>query len=269
MSSSEYFNVERKDHIVWFTLNRPEKRNTMTVGFFKALHDQFVQFDEDPDVRVIVMKAAGKSFCAGLDLVEASSELQIDGKADSREGLRRFILEAQESMTSVERCRKPVIAAVHSHCIGGGVNLICACDIRIASRDAIFSVRETRIGIICDVGTLQRLPHIIGHGWANELSLTGRDFTADEALQMGFITRRCENQEELYEEAGKLATQIANLPPLTVHGTKDVIQFSRDNGVHAGLHYVAQKNSAQVPSEDMFEALNAFVEKRQPEFKGK
>jgi enoyl-CoA hydratase/carnithine racemase len=162
-----------------------------------------------------------------------------------------------------------VIAAVHGHCIGGGVDLLSACDVRIASRDALFSIRETRIGIIADIGTLQRLPTIIGHGWCRELALTGRNFTAEEALKIGFITHLCEDRESLYREAKALADEIAGLPPLAVQGTKEVLLHSRDHGVYPGLHYVAQKNAAQIPNEDMIEAVAAFLEKRKPIFKGR
>ena len=179
------------------------------------------------------------------------------------------IMELQQSLTKIEGCRKPVVAAVHSHCIGAGLDLICACDIRLATRDAIFSIRETRMGIIADVGTLQRLPHIIGHGRFRELALTGRDFTASEALQMGLITHICEDRPALVKEAEKLAARIAACPPLTVQGTKEVINYSRDHGIEAGLQYVAQKNAAALPSEDLFEAIAAFMEKREPVFKGK
>jgi enoyl-CoA hydratase len=125
------------------------------------------------------------------------------------------------------------------------------------------------MGIIADVGTLQRLPQIIGHGWVRELALTGRDFTAQEALQMGLITRSCDDRPTLVREAEKLAAQIAACPPLTVQGTKEVIIYSRDHGIEAGLQYVAQKNAAALPSEDLYEAVTAFMEKREPVFKGK
>jgi enoyl-CoA hydratase/carnithine racemase len=125
------------------------------------------------------------------------------------------------------------------------------------------------MGIVADLGTLQRLPHIIGHGRFRELALTGRDFTASEALQMGLVTRICNDRSGLYREAEKMASQIAACPPLTVQGTKETIIFSRDNGIEAGLQYVAQKNAAALPSEDLFEAVNAFMEKRPPAFKGK
>jgi len=268
MSETSQFKVEKDAHLAWLTLNRPEKRNTMGTQFFKELSQHLANFDQDATVRAVIIKSEGKSFTAGTDLEEAGSLLSGQA-ADQREATRRKIMSLQEGITSIERCRKPVIAAIHSHCIGGGIDLISACDIRIATQDAVFSIRETPMGIIADLGTLQRLPFIIGHGWFRELALTGRNFSADEALQMRLITRICENRDALYAEAEKLAGQIAACPPLTVQGAKEVILYSRDNGIDAGLQYVAQKNAAALPSEDVFEAVTAFMEKREPAFKGK
>ena len=261
------FKVEIEGHIAWLILSRPDKRNAMGLDFFSALTEHFRAFDSNPDVRVVVIKAEGKSFTVGLDLMEAGAILN-DSTAAGREILRQKLTELQQSMNAIEQCRKPVIAAVHSHCIGGGIDLLTACDIRIATADTLFSIRETRIAIIADLGTLQRLPGIIGGGWFRELALTGRDFTAEEALQMGFITRVCKDREGLDAAARELAVQIAGNAPLTVQGVKDVILYSRDNGVYPGLQYVAQKNCAQLPSEDLMEAVTAFMEKRDPEFKG-
>lgn len=268
MSDTHPFQIEKDRFVATLTFSRPEKRNTMNHEFFRELTRLFGEFDQDPEVRVVVIKAEGKSFTAGLDLVEMGTMLQGKG-ADFRERLRKEIMEFQDSMSAIEKCRKPVIAAIHSHCIGGGVDLTSACDIRLASRDAVFSIRETRIAIVADLGTLQRLPHIIGQGWFRELALTGRDFTAEEALQMGFITRLCDDRDTLYREANEMASHIAALPPLTVQGVKDVILYSRDHGIYPGLQYVAQKNSAQLPSEDLMEAFQAFVQKRGPQFKGR
>jgi len=268
MAENDVFRVEKEDNIAWLILNRPQKRNSMNVAFFEGLLKNFSAFDGDPDVRVVIIRAEGKSFTAGIDLTEMASMLQGEG-VRFRQELKKNILKLQDTMSAIEKCRKPVIAAVHSHCIGGGVDLLSACDIRMASRDAIFSIRETRIAIIADLGTLQRLPHIIGEGRFRELALTGRDFSAQEALEMGFITRLCEDRESLYSEARELAEQIAGNSPITVQGVKEVINFSRDNGVYAGLEYVAQKNACLLPSEDLMEAFRAFVEKRKPQFKGK
>jgi enoyl-CoA hydratase len=268
MSDENIFKLAHDGHIAWLVLDRPEKRNTMNTVFFRGLAQHFKSLDQDNDVRVIVIRAEGKSFTAGLDLVEAGALLTGTG-AGQREALRRTITEFQESFNLIERCRKPVIAAIHGHCIGGGVNLICACDIRLATRDAIFSVRETRIGIVADIGVLQRLPHLVGSGWASELALTGRDFSAQEALNMGLVTRLCDDRKQLWAAAGEMAAAIAALPPLTVQGVKEVLLYSRDNGVYPGLQYVAQKNAAALPSDDLFEAVAAFMEKRQPQFAGK
>lgn len=268
MSESDQFKVEHEDHIAWLILNRPAKRNVMGAEFFEELSAHLAQLDQDPAVRAVVIKAEGKSFTAGTDLNEAASLLSGKG-ADQRENTRIKILALQAGLTAIEKCRKPVIAAVHSHCIGGGVDLISACDIRLATEGAVFSIRETRMGIIADLGTLQRLPYIIGQGWFRELALTGRDFTAAEALQMGLLTRVCEDREALYAAAKELATQIADCPPLTVQGVKDVILYSRDHGIDSGLEYVAQKNTAALPSEDVVEAVTAFMEKRKPKFIGR
>jgi len=268
MSTEESFKVEQDGHVAWLIMNRPSKRNAMGLAFFRSLREHMQRFDQDPEVRAVIIKGSGPSFTAGTDLAEAGA-LIGDGAADTREQLRRKITALQADITSIEACCKPVIAAIHGHCIGGGVDLIAACDIRLAAQETLFSVRETRLGIIADVGTLQRLPHIIGHGWFRELALTGRDFSAEEALQMGLVTRVCQDRKTLYATARELANQIADCPPLTVQGTKEVILYSRDNGIFPGLAYVAQKNAAALPSEDLMEAVGAWMAKRVPIFKGK
>jgi enoyl-CoA hydratase/carnithine racemase len=270
MDVSDYtrFRVEKQGFIRWLILNRPEKRNAMDEDFFRQLAEIFSNFDEDSDVRVVIVRGEGKGFSAGIDL-GALAGLVRSTSVDAREQLRLFILQGQASFTAVELCRKPVIAAIHGFCIGGGVDLSCACDIRFASRDAVFSIRETRMAMVADLGTLQRMPYIVGESWFRELALTGRDFTAEEALRTNFVTRLCDDPSSLHREAGKLASEIAARSPLAVQGVKDVIRFNRENGIKAGLEYVAQKNAAILISEDLMEAVNAFTEKRAPQFKGK
>ena len=268
MNTDKPFKVEQDGHVAWLVMNRPAKRNAMGMAFFHNLREYMLQFDADADIRAVIIKGEGPSFTAGTDLAEAGAIIG-DGAADSREELHRKIATLQADISSIETCRKPVIAAIHGHCIGGGVDLIAACDIRLATQDALFSIRETRLGIIADVGTLQRLPYIVGHGWFRELALTGRDFSAEEALQMGLVTRVCQDREALYAAALELADQVAACPPLTVQGAKEVILYSRDNGVYPGLAYVAQKNAAALPSEDLMEAVTALMEKRKPSFHGK
>jgi len=262
------FKVEQEGNIAWLIMNRPEKRNAMNQRFFEELQQNLEQFDRNEEVRVVIIRAEGKSFTAGTDLFELGPLVQ-SGDVRSREELRMNILKLQEAMGAVERCRKPVIAAAHSHCIGGGVDLLSACDIRMATRDTVFAIRETKVAIIADLGTLQRLPHIIGHGIFRELALTGRDFTAEEAMNMGFVTHICDSREELYERARKIALEIAACSPISVQGAKDVILYSRDHGIRAGLEYVAQKNAAVILSEDLMEAVQSFMQKRPPKFKGR
>ena len=267
-TENRLFRVEKEGHIAWLILDRPEKLNAMNEAFFRELTDHFKALDADDEIRAVVIRGEGKHFTAGLDLGEAGS-LVSDASAPGRETLRLKIIQGQESMSIIEQCRKPVIAAVHGHCIGGGVDMLCACDLRVASKDALFSIRETRIAIIADLGTLQRLPHIIGHGMARELALTGRDFTATEALENGFITHLCEDQESLLKKARELALEIASCAPMATQGVKQVMIHGRDQGVYPGLEYVAQKNAVGMYSEDLMESFVAFMEKRPPVYKGR
>lgn len=268
MAPGKTFIVEQKNGIAWLTFNRPEKRNAMDLNFFNELKAHFKRFTADASIRVVVIKAAGKSFTAGTDLVAAMSMLG-SGAADDRDVLVRKIRELQEGIQAIENCIKPVIVAVHGHCIGGGVDLICACDIRLAEKSTQFSVRETRMGIIADLGTLQRLPRIIGDGRCRELAFTGRDFDAPEAYELGLLSRVCDGRTSLYNEAEALARQVADNPPLTTQGVKDVINYSRDISVDAGLRYTAQKSATVLLSEDFLEAISAYREKRKAQFRGK
>ncbi|WP_449245919.1 crotonase/enoyl-CoA hydratase family protein [Desulfarculus baarsii] len=259
--------IEKQGHIAWLTLNRPDRYNAMSMAMYEMFLEEMPKLDADDDVRVVVIKAAGKNFTSGIDLNDFTN-LREKPTALMRERLRLHILHLQESMSVVEKCRKPVIAAVHGACIGGGVDLLSACDIRLCEAKSYFSIRETKMAIIADLGTLQRFHTIVGQGHYRELALTSRDFSAQEAMAMGFVTHVYDDQAQLLAEAEKMARQIAANPPLTVQGTKDLMNFTRDFGVQAGLQYVAQKNSAQIISEDLMEAIAAFMEKRPPQFKG-
>lgn len=266
--SDSPFKLSKKGHVAWLALANPAKRNSMGQAFFQGLRQHMADLAADAEVRAVVLHAEGKVFTAGLDLMEAAGTLQGNG-VDDRVRLQAHIRDIQDCMTAVERCPKPVIAAVDGPCIGGGVDLVCACDIRICTRTARFAVRETKMAIVADLGTLQRLPHIIGQGWARHLVLTGRDFDAEEALRLGFVTSVCSDADELMAEAAALANEIAGMSPLAVQGSKDVLNFSRDRDVATGLEYVAQKNAAVLVSNDLMEAVQAFMQKREPEFKGK
>ncbi len=179
-----------------------------------------------------------------------------------------MILRLQSSVSAIARCRKPVIAAVHGYCIGGGVDVITACDVRVASRNARFSVREVRVAMVADLGTLQRLSRIVGEGHARELAMTGKDIDAERALRIGLVNELHETHEDAWNAARALAREIADNPPLVVQGVKQVMNERVASADEAGLRFVAAWNSAFLPSADLGEAIAAFAEKRKAQFKG-
>lgn len=181
---------------------------------------------------------------------------------------RRSVLHMQRAITAVADCPKPVVAAVHGYCIGGGVDLITACDIRLASADARLSVRETKMAIVADLGTLQRLPRLVPRGHVAELAYTGKDIDAERARQIGLVNDVFPDRDTLHQAALALATEIAANPPLAVQGTKAVLTASVDRPVADGLDYVATLNAGMLHSDDLVEAVAAFMEKRPPKFTG-
>lgn len=234
---------------------------------------------DDPDVRAIVIGARGPAFTVGLDLKEfgpviAAGSLEPEptpppSPVAHRRATLALLKRMQQAFSSLADCPKPVIAAIHGYCIGAGVDLVTACDIRFAAAEAIFSVRETKLAMVADVGTLQRLPAIIGPGWVAELAYTGRDFTATEALDMGLVTRVLPDAETTLRQALALADQIAANSPLAVQGSKAVLRAGRGRPVEEQLDYVALWNAAFLHSEDLAEAMTAFVERRPPDFQGR
>lgn len=270
------FSVEHEDKIAVVSLNRPEKRNALGQAFFDELPAAMQQAQEN-GARAVVLAANGPSFTVGLDLKEMGSTLSTGGgsegsakrsQAASNLALKKRIKYLQDSITSVEECAVPVIAAVHGYCIGGGIDLITAADFRVASQDAIFTVRETKIAIVADLGTLQRLPRIIPAGHAAELVYTGRDFGADHALSIGLVNSIHQNREATIDAAKALAKEIASNSPITVYGAREVMRASMGLTVGQGLDHVALWNSAFLASNDLVEAVTAFIEKRDANFDG-
>ncbi len=271
-------NIERNGHVATLWLDRPEKRNAMGPEFWDGMPGVMAELGDDPDVRVVLIAGKGKAFTVGLDLVYYGAKL-AQGAAGEGEGggsqagrrmaLRADVKRMQGAITAVADCPKPVIAVVHGWCIGGGVDLITACDMRLASADAMFSVRETKLAIVADVGTLQRLPKIVGPGRVADLVYTGRDVPADEALAMGLVDHVYEDRAALEKAAAELAGLIADNSPLVVQGAKAVLRAGEGRSVAEALDYVATWNAAMLESDDLREAMQAFLEKRPPNFTGR
>ncbi|MGI8791603.1 MAG: crotonase/enoyl-CoA hydratase family protein [Acidimicrobiales bacterium] len=272
MADSEVFTIERERNVATLWLDSPERRNAMGEAFWAGLPICMDELGDDPEVRAIVVAAKGPHFTVGLDL-KAMGQVTGSGsgntsRAAGAAGFLKHVKKLQASITTVADCPKPVIAAIHSWCIGGGVDLISACDIRLASADAKFSVRETKIAIVADVGTLQRLPRIIGAGHVAELAYTGKDITAERAREIGLVNDVLPDQDATVKAAQAMAAEIAANSPLAVVGPKAVLRATEDMSVAEGLDYVAVWNSAFLQSNDLIEAMTAFIEKREPKFTG-
>ncbi len=277
--TSDVITIAFDGHVATVWLDRPEQRNAFAQNFWDDLPEIVDALSADPETRVIVVAANGPSFTVGIDL-KAFGPMFVNGGADPsdpnqagsevahRLALYRSIKKLQRAFTSIAQCPKPVIAVVHGHCIGAGIDLITACDIRFAASDAIFSVRETKIAMVADVGTMQRLPRIINPGYLSEIVYTGRDFSAAEAANMGLVTRVLPNVEAAQAEAASLAREIAENSPLAVQGAKAVLAAEQGMSVRDALDHVALWNAAFIESNDVVEAVTAFAEKRRPRFTG-
>ncbi len=267
------FEIEREDAVATLWLSNPERKNAMGPEFFQALPERMRELEADENVRAIVIAARGNTFSAGLDLKsDIGAQIQSSlagGLAADREKLWHLIHELQHSFDTVARSSKPVIAAIQGACIGGGLDLVAACDVRFASKDAFVSLRETRIAIVADLGSLQRLASIIGQGHLREMAFTGRDVPASEAFQMGLVNAVLEDAASTLAHARKVAASIAANSPLTVRGVKAILDAAQTEQISRGLDRVALWNAAFLPSEDLMEAVGAFLQKRPPVFRGR
>ncbi len=263
--------VDVQDFVANLRLNNPTKANAMTSEFWVEMREVMPMLDQDKNVRVVVLSGEGKNFTAGIDLnMFAGTQAQMSGNGDpgrAREAFRLTVLAMQESFTAIERCRKPVIAAIHGACVGGGIDMISACDMRYCSADAFFCVKEIDLGLVADVGTLQRLPKIIADGVARELAFTARNMPASEAAQVHLVNKCYETRAQMMEEVMGIAHQIAEKSPLTIRGTKEMLNYTRNHSIEDGLNYVATWNAAMIYSHDLLEAMQANIQKRKPEFK--
>jgi enoyl-CoA hydratase/carnithine racemase len=271
--SSKVLTIEKKGSVGTLWLDRPEKRNALSTELWEALPDALDELARDEDVRAIVLAGRGKSFCVGLDLSEFGGG-SSSGAAPASQAIANlrqldFTTRFQEAITAISKCPLPVIAVVHGHCLGGGIDIITACDVRVAAADANFSIRETRIGIVADVGTLQRLPKILNAGHVAELAYTGKDIGAERAEKIGLVNDIYESFDAAYSAAHDLANDIAANSPLAVRGTKFILHHGENLTTEQSLLLNGMYTMVtSLHSNDLKEAMEAFMEKRPANFTG-
>jgi enoyl-CoA hydratase len=257
--------LEVADRIAHVILDRPDAFNSLNPDFWVEFPAAFDEIEARDDVRVVVLSATGKHFCAGLDLnsfnsLNASSD-QDEGR--KREAFRRHLLDLHGRIGRLETCRYPVLAAIQGACVGGGLDITVCADMRYCTRDAFFVVQEVNIGMAPDLGTLQRLPRLIAPGLARELAFTGRRMYGDEARAAGYVNQVYATQEEMLAAVMEIARGIAAKSPLAVHGSKELMNYARDHSVADSLNYVAIWTAATlVGGRDLREGVAAFREKR-------
>ena len=269
MSKYTCFDVTVKDHVAHVVMNRPDEFNSMTRLFWKELPEIIKELDKNAAARVILLKGEGKHFNAGMDLANFAPAKKDGVKKDParmRETFYHEVLELQDTFTALEECRMPTIASIQGACVGGGIDMVAACDIRYCSSDAFFKIAEVDIGLAADVGTLQRLPTLIPIGVVRELAYTGRKFLPDEARELGFINKVFDSLEDLEQGSLALAQEIASKSPLITRVIKKQINYARDHSVRESLDYHAAWNSSLISGQDMEAAMKAMMEKSQAEY---
>ena len=274
--SSEVLELKVDGHVATLWLDRPEARNALGRAMWHDLPLACAEVAANRQIRVLVIAAHGPHFSVGLDLKEMGGSLSgssehatANSRASTNLAMYRQIRSLQDAVTAIANLEIPVIAAVHGYCIGGGVDIICAADIRLASSDAIFSVREAKVAIVADLGTLQRLPKIVSEGHVAELAFTGKDINAARGAAIGLVNHVHEGSAaEILAAAYELAGDIAANSPLAVQGTKAVLRANDGASVQQGLEFVAHWNAAYVQSHDLLEAMTAFIDRRPAKFSG-
>jgi enoyl-CoA hydratase len=250
--------LELADQVALVELNRPDKANAMNAAMWRELEECFRWCDREPAVRAVVLAARGRHFCAGIDLQMFATlddqSLEPGRRAEHR---RQHIERLQANLTAIEQCRKPVLAAVQYTCIGGGVDMISCCDMRYCTADAYFAIKEIELGMVADVGTLQRLPRLIGDGLMRELAYTGRRIEATEAQRHGLVNQVHATREEMLAAVMDIARTIARRSPLAIRGTKEVLLYGRDHSVAEGLRYIANWNAGMLSADDLTRSVMA------------
>jgi enoyl-CoA hydratase len=269
----ECFDVEIDDKIGHIRMIRPDRANSMIASFWRDLPEIVDGLSASGSVRAIVLSGEGEHFCSGMDLsVFGSNDTVGSGstagthRSRRNERFRSTALKLQDSFTCLERARVPVLCAIQGACIGGGIDMVSAADMRYATESAYFSIQEINIGMTADVGTLQRMPKLVAEGIVRELAYTGRRWSAAEALAAGFVNALYPDQETMLAAVMETAAEIASKSPIAIWGTKQTMHYTRDHSVADGLEYIANWNAAMFDTDDMGEAFTAQLEQRAAEF---
>lgn len=263
------FDFAVENHVARIIFNRPDKANAMVLPFWQEMVDVFAEIEDRPEIRAVVISSTGKHFTGGLDLsafANIAGEMMQGDRGRVGEQMRRTVAEMQETFAVIDRCRVPVLAAIQGGCIGGGVDLISACDMRYCTNDAWFCIQEINIGMTADVGTLQRLPHLMPSGLVRELAYTGRRMPAEEAFRCGLVNAAYASQDEMLAAVLEIAKTIASKSPLAVHGSKEMLNYTRDHDTADALNYMQVWQAGMFLSIDLMEQMQANQQKREAKF---
>lgn len=268
---STWVNYNRQGTIGTIKLNRPEKRNALSLAVWLDLGTAVKEAEEDDEARIVLVKGQGKAFCAGLDLSpdnDIISCISTTPSASQKIVFYNVLRKIQDIHTRLERVSKPTIAVIQGYCLGAGLELALCCDIRLCSEDAVFALPEAKLAIITDVGGLQRLSRVVGCGHTREIAFRGHRFDAEYAHAIKLVNHVYPDHETLFSEAEKMAQEIASNPPLAVQGAKDVLMFTDRLFLSQSLEYNAARSAMIMPSDDLYEAFAAYMQKREGQFKG-
>lgn len=255
------------DHVAHLVLNRPEAMNTMHPTFWRELDTVLAHIQKEGAARVLVISSMGKHFSAGMALDTFAGAIQMDDQSpEGRAAMFDLLTDMQATFTKLETLRIPVIAAIQGGCVGAGVDMVTACCIRYASSDAFFCIQEINIGMVADVGTLQRLPKLIPLAVVKELAYTGRRLKAEKALGYGLVNEVFATPELMIAAALQCASEIAAKPPVAIWGTKQAIHYARDHTVDEALKQMGWLQGAIWSNAHVRESITATKEKRTGEF---
>ena len=267
MTALHSFSLTIENHVAHLVLNQPQAMNTMHPQFWRELDGVLTDLHRGSEARALVISSTGKHFSAGMALETFGGAIQMnDASPEGRAAVFDTLSDMQATFTKLETLRIPVIVAIQGGCIGGAVDMVTACCIRYASSEAFFCIQEINIGMVADVGTLQRLPKLIPLAVVKELAYTGRRLTADKAMHYGLVNAVFDSPEATLQAAMECAKEIANKPPVAIWGTKQAIHYARDHTVDESLKQMGWLQAAIWSNHHVGEAVTAMKEKRTGNF---